>query len=221
MYCSTPCLAVLSCLFFSALCNVVLSYNVFYWSAVCHAVLCSAVLYTVVLCCATVYAAVPSSTQLFSTMLTLRCSWSWAWCWRVSFSCCFWNSLISSCFWICCCFWMRSSSCCSCLSHSPGSEPGPSILRSVRRSSGDKGSTVNGTSGLMSTVAGRSKSRENKREKEICQSRNFRFIKSFNQRWLCLLYLCIALKQNMLFRVKQDNKIRILKRRHRVLKMKK
>lgn len=61
MYCSTPWLAVLSCFFFSALCNVVLSYNVFHWSAVCHAVLCSAVLYTVVLCWATVYTAVLSS----------------------------------------------------------------------------------------------------------------------------------------------------------------
>ncbi|TNN78400.1 hypothetical protein EYF80_011384 [Liparis tanakae] len=40
---------------------------------------------------------------------------------------------------------MRSSSCCSCLSHSPGSEPDPSILRSVRRSNGDKESTAKGT----------------------------------------------------------------------------
>ena len=63
MYCSTPCLAVLSCVFFSALCNVVPSYNVFYSSALCHAVLCSAVLYTAVLCCAIVYAAETSSKQ--------------------------------------------------------------------------------------------------------------------------------------------------------------
>lgn len=167
MYCSTPCLAVLSCFFFSALCNVVLSYNVFYCSAVCHATLCSAVLYTVVLCWATVYTAVLSSMQLFGAMLTLRCSWSWAWCWRVNFSCCFWNSLISSCFWICCCFWMRSSSCCSCLSHSPGSEPDPSILRSVRRSNGDKGSTANGTSDLMSTAGHRWKQREKKRKRRF------------------------------------------------------
>lgn len=95
-----------------------------------------------------------------SAVPTLRCSWSWAWCWRVSFSCCFWNSLMSSCFWICCCFWMRSSSCCSCLSHSPGSEPGPSILGSVRRSNGDKGSTLSGTSDLTSTVGCRERKRE-------------------------------------------------------------
>lgn len=113
---------------------------------------CCFVLFCVVLCCAVLC--------LRTTVLTLRCSWSWAWCWRVNFSCCFWNSLISSCFWICCCFWMRSSSCCSCLSHSPGSEPGPSILRSVRRSKGDKGSTANGTSGLISTVAQKRQSKK-------------------------------------------------------------
>lgn len=131
-------------------CNIVTSYNVstdrhyavLYTVLPCHCVHCCAVL------------------QLSSAMLTLRCSWSWAWCWRVNFSCCFWNSLISSCFWICCCFWMRSSSCCSCLSHKPGSEPGPSILRSVRRSNGERGSTVNATSGLMSTDAQRVKQRK-------------------------------------------------------------
>lgn len=200
MYCSTPCLAVLSCRFFSALCNVVLSFNVFHWSAQCHAVLCFAVLYTVVLCCATGYTAALSSIQLLSATLTLRCSWSWAWCWRVNFSCCFWNSLISSCFWICCCFWMRSSSCCSCLSHSPGSEPGPSILRSVRRSNGDKGSTANGTSGLMSTVARRGVSRENKREKELCQSLNCNFtcINSNHAiRGGCVEYICILLQNKI------------------------
>lgn len=121
------------------------------------------------LCWAVLFCAVLSSIQLFSAMPTLRCSWSWAWCWRVNFSCCFWNSLISSCFCICCCFWMMSSSCCSCLSQSPGSEPGPSILRSVRKSNGDKGSAANGTSGLMSTVAHRGECRKNDREKEICQ----------------------------------------------------
>ena len=129
---------------------------------------CCVVLVSVVHCGAIVHTAAPSSIELFSVMLTLRCSWSWAWCWRVNFSCCFWNSLISSCFWICCCFWMRSSSCCSCLSHSPGSEPGPSILRSVRRSNGDKGS-ANGTSDLMSTVAHKGETRENEREQELCQ----------------------------------------------------
>lgn len=102
-----------------------------------------------------------------SAVPTLRCSWSWAWCWRVNFSCCFWNSLMSSCFWICCCFWMRSSSCCSCLSHSPGSEPGPSILRSVRRSSGDKGSTLSGTSVFTSTEAHKVDCKQRKREKQI------------------------------------------------------
>lgn len=107
------------------------------------------------------------SVKMPSTVLTLRCSWSWAWCWRVNFSCCFWNSLMRSCFWICCCFWMRSSSCCSCLSHSPGSEPGPSILRSVRRSSGDKGSTLSSTSGFTSTEARKVDCRQRKREKQI------------------------------------------------------
>lgn len=100
----------------------------------------------------------------FRPVLTLRCSWSWAWCWRVNFSCCFWNSLMSNCFWICCCFWMRKSSCCSCLSHIPGSEPGPSILKSVRRSKGDNGSTAKGTSGLMSTVVQKQKRKEWKRK---------------------------------------------------------
>lgn len=84
-------------------------------------------------------------------VLTLRCSWSWTWCWRIMFSCCLWNSFISNCFWICCCFWMRSNSCCSCRSHTLGSEPRDGILASVRRSSGDTGSRANGTSGLMST----------------------------------------------------------------------
>lgn len=82
---------------------------------------------------------------------TFKCSCIWAWCWRTRFSCCFWNSLMSNCFWICCCFWMRSSSCWSCLSHTVGSEAEPCILMSVRKSSGEPGSRANGTSGLMST----------------------------------------------------------------------
>lgn len=84
-------------------------------------------------------------------VLTLRCSCSWTWCWRIRFSCCFWNSFMRSCFWICCCFWMRNSSCCNCRSHTLGSEPMAGILTSVRKSSGDAGSSASGTSGLTST----------------------------------------------------------------------
>ncbi len=82
---------------------------------------------------------------------TFKCSCIWAWCWRIRFSCCFWNSLMSNCFWICCCFWMKSSSCWSCLSHTVGSEAELCILTSVRRSSGEPGSRASGISGLMST----------------------------------------------------------------------
>lgn len=42
MYCSTLCLAVLSCLISSALCNAVMGYNVFFWSVLRRAVLCCA-----------------------------------------------------------------------------------------------------------------------------------------------------------------------------------
>lgn len=83
------------------------------------------------------------------------CSWSWAWCWRVRFSCCFWNSAISSCFWICCCCWIRSSSCCSCFSRIIGSTMGTIILRSVRKSNGEIGSSPTGTSDFTSTERGK------------------------------------------------------------------
>lgn len=83
---------------------------------------------------------------------TFMCSWSWAWCCRVSFSCCFWNSAISNCFWICCCCWIKSSSCCSCFSRIIGSTMGTIILRSVRKSNGVIGSNPTGTSDFTSTV---------------------------------------------------------------------
>lgn len=174
MYCSTLCPAALSCFPFFAL-FLMFSLVIQFSSDLLYVMLFCVVLCCVVLCCAVLC--------LRTTVLTLRCSWSWAWCWRVNFSCCFWNSLISSCFWICCCFWMRSSSCCSCLSHSPGSEPGPSILRSVRRSKGDKGSTANGTSGLISTVAQKQQSKK-RFVSPNCTLNN----SSRNQRRLCAIY---------------------------------
>lgn len=85
------------------------------------------------------------------TFATLMCSWSCAWCCRVRFSCCFWNSAMRSCFWICCCCWMRSSSCCSCFSRTTGSTTGIIILRSVLRSKGEMGSRPIGTSDFTST----------------------------------------------------------------------
>lgn len=85
------------------------------------------------------------------TFATLMCSCSCAWCCRVKFSCCFWNSAMRSCFWICCCCWMRSSSCCSCFSRTTGSTTGIIILRSVLRSKGEMGSRPIGTSDFTST----------------------------------------------------------------------
>lgn len=99
-----------------------------------------------------VMARLPESTvRDKETLATLMCSWSWAWCCRVKFSCCFWNSAIKSCFWICCCCWMRSNSCCSCFSRTTGSTTGIIILRSVLRSKGEMGSRPTGTSDFTST----------------------------------------------------------------------
>lgn len=61
---------------------------------------------------------------------TLMCSSSWAWCCLSRFWCCFWNSEMSSCFWICCCLWIRSSSRCNCFSQSSDSRSQSNMLTS-------------------------------------------------------------------------------------------
>lgn len=59
---------------------------------------------------------------------TWMCSSSCAWCCLNRIWCCFWNSEMRSCFWICCCLWISSSSRCNCFSQSSESRSQSNIL---------------------------------------------------------------------------------------------